>query len=85
MKSVNQIMIRLNELTVLADERSRKCDGLFAALLGGASMDFMTKEELAERHELMLALPTMAEEREAARQRIQERIRNRRKRSEVGV
>lgn len=85
MKSVNQIMIRLNELTVLADERSRKGDGLFAALLGGASMDFMTKEELAERHELMLALPTMAEEREAARQRIQERIRNRRKRSEVGV
>jgi hypothetical protein len=43
----------------------------------------MTQDERKERHELMLALPTMAEEREAARERIKERIRNRRKKSEA--
>lgn len=83
MSCVEKIMIRLNELTAAAEERSRRADGLIAATLGGATIDFMTPDERKERHELMLALPTMAEEREAARERIKERIRNRRKKSEV--
>ena len=69
-----RIHARLDELTQLATERQRCCDGIFAATMGGAAIDFMTPEELRERHELLLQLPSQAEEREAAQLRIQVRI-----------
>ena len=69
---------RLNVLTKIAEERQRCCDGVFAATIGGAAIDFMTPEERRERHELILLQPTAAEEREAARLRIQARVAERR-------
>lgn len=68
------ILERLEDLTQSARKRKARCDGMFAATLGGAEIDFMTPDELRERHALLLQLPTSAEEREAARFRIQARI-----------
>lgn len=73
-----QIIDRLNELTRLARERQMCCDGMLAATMGGSELSFMSSEELQERHQLMMALPTAAEEREAVRARIQARIAARR-------
>lgn len=75
-----RICERLGDLTQLARERQGRCDGIFAATVGGAGIDFMTTEELQERHELMLQMPTAAEERDAARLRIQARIAERKAR-----
>lgn len=72
------IRARLDELTELARERQGRCDGILAATIGGAEIDFMTPNERQERHELLLQMPTQAEEREAARLRIQARIAERR-------
>lgn len=68
------IRARLDELTQLARERQSRCDGVFAATVGGAGIDFMTTEELQERHQLLLQMPTSAEGRDEARLRIQARI-----------
>ena len=68
------ILERLEDLTQRARKRKARCDGMFAATVGGAEIDFMTPEELRERHALLLQLPTSGEEREAARFRIQARI-----------
>lgn len=68
------ILERLEELTQRARKRKGRCDGMFSATLGGAEIDFMTPEELRERHALLQQLPTSADEREASRFRIQARI-----------
>lgn len=72
------ILAYLDELTRRAEARKARCDGLFSATMGGAAIDFMTTAERSERHHLMLQLPTLAEDREAARVRIQSRIAARR-------
>ena len=73
-----EIHARLDELTVIARSRQLASGGIFSATVGGADIDFMTTEERVERHQLMLMLPTFAEDREAARVRIQARIAERR-------
>lgn len=74
-----QILERMNEISAAAKGRMNKCSGWMSSLMGGAEIDFMTQEEKDERHKLMLLLPTMAEERQAARERIKERIAARRR------
>jgi hypothetical protein len=71
------IRVRLDAISILAHTRRLECDGLFAATFGGANMDFMTPEELQEFHHLQQQLPSFAEEREAAAERIRNRIASR--------
>lgn len=77
--SHSDIIARLNELGDVASERMRLCAADFSCTVGGAEIDFMTPEERAERHTLMLQLPSYREEAQAARARLQERIAQRRK------
>ncbi|MYM92598.1 hypothetical protein [Duganella vulcania] len=79
--STADVKARLDELGDAAEQRMRMCTPDFVSLLGGAAIDFMTPEERAERHELVMQLPTFHEERQAARARIQARIAERRNRS----
>jgi len=65
---------RLNALTVVARARMAQSSPDFVGVCGGAEIDFMTAEERQERHALMLSLPTLAEEAQAARARIQQRV-----------
>ena len=78
-----EIHARLDELTAIARSRQLASDGMFAATVGGAEIDWMTADEREERHQLMLELPTFAELREAARARIQARIGERRSRRQA--
>ena len=75
-----EIHARLNALTAVARSRRLACDGIFSATVGGSDIDFMTSAERDERHQLMLGLPTFAEEREAAKDRIDVRIAERKAR-----
>ena len=68
------IRSRLDAISAEANARMNECDGMFAATVGGAAIDFMTPDERSEFHRLQLMLPTFAEEREAAAQRIRDRI-----------
>lgn len=74
---IEEIRRRLDVLSETAKSRRLGCDGLFSATVGGADIDFMTPEEREERHQLTLLLPTSAENREAAKARIQQRIKQR--------
>ena len=74
---IEEIRQRLDVLSEAAKSRRLECDGIFAATVGGADIDFMTPEEREERHQLTLLLPTSAEDREAAKTRIQQRIKQR--------
>lgn len=71
---ISQIHARLEELTEIAKKRMKECSADLVATVGGAEINFMTHEELLERHELMLMMPTYAELREEARARIRDRI-----------
>jgi hypothetical protein len=71
---IAEIQARLEELTQAAKARRALCAADFACLLGGADIDFMTADERAERHRLVLMLPTRAEEIQAAKARIQLRV-----------
>lgn len=71
---ITDIHARLEILTHAAQERRLMSDAGFATLLGGADLDFMTAEERAERHTLVMMLPTQLEEVQAARARIQARV-----------
>lgn len=65
--------------------KDRKPEGFSALMsLGGATIDYMTSDERTELHLLKMALPTFAEMRLQAAERIQERIRARRKPVAVG-
>ncbi len=83
--SQSQIKERLDALTSIAASRRLRSDGMFSATMGGADTDFMTPSELEERHKLMLCLPTFAEERQAAQERIRIRIMERRNRRHIGL
>lgn len=69
-----EILARLDALGEAAKGRMAACSPDFVGVVGGAEIDFMTPDERAERHRLIFALPTMAEERAAARARIAARI-----------
>lgn len=73
----DQIVARLNVLGEAARARMCLSDPAILGAVGGAEIDFMTLDERAERHRLCLMLPTQKEEADAARARIQARIKNR--------
>lgn len=79
--SHDHITSQLDALTAQADARRRSASSCIASAMGGAGIDFMTPEERALRHTLILQLPTQAEERDAARRRIADRIAARRSQS----
>jgi hypothetical protein len=83
--SITEIHDRLSVLTQAAKERMDSCTSDMARALGGAEIAFMTSDELAERHRLMLMLPTFAEEAQAARARIQARIAQRKHSAQVSA
>jgi len=76
MISRDEIEERLNSLSEVARERMKGCTILVGHY---CEIDFLTKEELEIRHELILSLPTFSEEREAAKVRIKERLDKRKK------
>lgn len=69
--SVQEIEEQLDKLSQIAKERMSDSTILIGHY---CEIDFLTKEEKETRHQLILGLPTFAEEREAARLRIKERI-----------
>lgn len=71
-----EIKEQLDKLTQIAQERMKDSTILIGLY---CEIDFLTQEELEIRHELMLSLPTFSDEREAAEQRIKERISKRNK------
>jgi len=73
------IQYRLEILGKNAHERMSACSPDLVGAFGGAEIDFMTPEEREERHQLMLELPSFAEERLAAIDRIRQRISERRR------
>lgn len=78
---------RINERmdALSRDAEERRPEGFSPLMsLGGATIDYMTSDERTELHLLKLALPTFAEMRLQAAERIQERIRARRKPVAVG-
>ncbi len=77
--SIIDIRALLEVLTQAAQERRLMCVADFACVVGGADIDFMTHGERAERHSLLMMLPTQFEEAQAARVRIQFRIAERKK------
>lgn len=72
------VLRELDEIGRKAQERMAACSFDLVGPMGGATIDFMTPEELARRHALMMSLPTQAEERMRAQRRIQQRIASRR-------
>lgn len=72
--SEEEINGRLDHLSDLVRERMRECSSDLIGAMGGAEVDFMSPDERAERHQLMLSLPSFAELRAAARARIAQRI-----------
>lgn len=69
-------MMTLEDLDVLIKERRAehfRKNGSFVEV-SGAGIDWLTPEERSIRHELIMTMPTAAEEREAARARIAARI-----------
>lgn len=74
-----EILWRLDDLTAAARARQATCDGIFSATLGGAEIMFMTPDEVQERHQLMLQLPTFADMRAEAKERIRLRLATKRR------
>lgn len=70
---------RLSLLTEAARERMTTCSDWLAGVMGGAEVDFMTAEEKAMRHELLMSLPSPGQLAQEARARIAQRIADRRR------
>ena len=69
---------QLDSLTRKARARMMECSpGGLASVMGGAEIDFMTPDEKALRHQLMLSLPSSAQLALEARERIGKRIASR--------
>lgn len=77
---VQAICDQLDVLTEQAARRMRECSPDLSTAMGGSEISFMTQEELAHRHELMLQLPSTGELVAQARTRILARIAERRQR-----
>lgn len=68
-----QINARLDEISRAADARRGEGQSILSAL-GGATMDYMTPDELAEMHALKLALPSQGELVAQAQARVAQRV-----------
>lgn len=73
-RNVPLAMQIIDVLTEIAKERRAECDSGFSAAMGGADIHFMTGPERALRHQMVLLLPTFAEQRIAAKANIAARI-----------
>ena len=71
----SEIAKRIDELGAIADKRKSEASDWHVALTGGAGVAYLNPDELAELHELKLKLPTFAQLRGEAKQRIEQRIR----------
>lgn len=70
-----QINNRLEELNAAAEERMEGID--LTSLPNHTSFDFLTEEEKAERHSLILQLPSSGQQIKEAGERIAERVKSR--------
>lgn len=79
MESFNteSITRQINKLSEAARERMNNTHFDIAGAMGCAEINFMTPEEREQLHQLKMMLPSSAEEREAARERIAQRIASR--------
>lgn len=76
---MNPYLDRLNEISATLKERMDSCDSVIFGSRGGAPIAFASPDELEELHVLRLKLQEMAAIHAAgAKERIAERIRNRR-------
>ncbi len=69
-----EIELRIDALSDIAAQRMKEASPEFASLMGGASVAFLTRDEAEDLHQLKLKLPTFAELRYEAKERIRERI-----------
>lgn len=81
--SSDNIADQLESVTRLAKTRMAECNPGIAGVMGGAEIDFMTSEEKALRHRLLLSLPGAAQLRLEAKNRIAKRIQERRQTAEA--
>lgn len=79
----DDIVDQLASLTSLAKARMAECNPGIAGVMGGSEFDFMTGEERALRHRLLLSLPGAAQLRLEAKERISKRIQKRRQNAEA--
>lgn len=83
--SEEEINARLDHLSAISRERMLECSSDLTGAMGGAEVDFMSPDERAERHQLLLSLPSFAELRAAARARVEQRIALRRPRQRAAA
>lgn len=69
-----EIELRINLLSDIAAQRMKEASPEFASLMGGAPAAFLTRDEAEDLHQLQLQLPTFAELRLEAKERIRDRI-----------
>lgn len=82
MESLNteSVVRQINKLSEAARGRMQHTRSDIAGAMGCAEINFMTPEEREQLHQLKMMLPSSAEERDAARERIAQRIASRRRR-----
>jgi hypothetical protein len=76
--SPDKINKKLDRLSEIAQDRMSRTD--LTTLPNHTTYDFLTDEEKEERHLLLLQLPSAGEKMVAAQNRINKRIRSRRRR-----
>jgi hypothetical protein len=69
-----QILQKIDALSAIAAARMSECNPGIAGVMGGAPIDFMQPSERQELHALKLQLPSYAQERAEAKDRIARRI-----------
>lgn len=71
-----EIELRINLLSDIAAQRMKEASPEFASLMGGAPAAFLTRDEAEDLHQLQLQLqlPTFAELRLEAKERIRDLI-----------
>jgi hypothetical protein len=73
------IQAQLEALTLVAKARMNEGNPDIGLIFGRSEIDFMTSDEKALRQSLILSLPSYAQLRAEARERIVERIKSRRR------
>ena len=68
------LLRRIDQLREIADKRKSLASDQFVGLCGGAGIEFLTREERQELHELKLKLPTFSQLRSEAKTRLLQRI-----------
>ncbi len=74
MNTPESVTQRINEIVAIATQRRLACNPELAAEMGGAGIDFLSPSEREELHRLKMELPTCAELRDQAKDRIAARI-----------